>query len=255
MPAIADQADDFQESSIPMRPSNRANDELRPISMERGFSRHAEGSCLISFGNTKVLCTASVEDRVPGWMRGKGTGWVTAEYAMLPRSTHERMRREVTQGKQSGRTLEIQRLIARSLRAVVDLKAIGEVMITVDCDVIQADGGTRTASITGAWVALHDALQWMEGRSMLKSPALKDKVAAVSCGIYKGQPVLDLDYLEDLAAETDANFVLTGAGGMVEIQGTAEGAPFSEAELASMMGLAKKGIGELLSLQDQAVGA
>ncbi|GAB5509598.1 MAG: ribonuclease PH [Hyphomicrobiales bacterium] len=238
-----------------MRPSNRVNDELRPVTLERGFSRHAEGSCLVSFGNTKVLCAASVEDRVPGWMRGKGSGWVTAEYAMLPRSTHERMRREVTQGKQSGRTLEIQRLIARSLRAVVDLKAIGEVMITVDCDVIQADGGTRTASITGAWVALHDALKWMEGRGMLKTPALKDKVAAVSCGIYKGQPVLDLDYLEDSAAETDANFVLTGAGGMVEIQGTAEGAPFSEDELSSMLGLAKKGIGELLALQDQAVGA
>lgn len=238
-----------------MRPSNRVNDELRPVTLERGFSRHAEGSCLVSFGNTKVLCAASVEDRVPGWMRGKGSGWVTAEYAMLPRSTHERMRREVTQGKQSGRTLEIQRLIARSLRAVVDLKAIGEVMITVDCDVIQADGGTRTASITGAWVALHDALKWMEGRGMLKTPALKDKVAAVSCGIYKGTPVLDLDYLEDSAAETDANFVLTGAGGMVEIQGTAEGAPFSEDELSSMLGLAKKGIGELLALQDQAVGA
>lgn len=238
-----------------MRPSNRVNDQLRPVTLERGFARHAEGSCLVSFGNTKVLCAASVEDRVPGWMRGKGSGWVTAEYAMLPRSTHERMRREVTQGKQSGRTLEIQRLIARSLRAVVDLKAIGEVMITVDCDVIQADGGTRTASITGAWVALHDALKWMEGRGMLKTPALKDKVAAVSCGIYKGQPVLDLDYLEDSAAETDANFVLTGAGGMVEIQGTAEGAPFSEDELAAMMALAKKGIGELLALQDQAVGA
>jgi ribonuclease PH len=238
-----------------MRPSNRVNDQLRPVTLERGFARHAEGSCLVSFGNTRVLCAASVEDRVPGWMRGKGSGWVTAEYAMLPRSTHERMRREVTQGKQSGRTLEIQRLIARSLRAVVDLKAIGEVMITVDCDVIQADGGTRTASITGAWVALHDALKWMEGRGMLKTPALKDKVAAVSCGIYKGQPVLDLDYLEDSAAETDANFVLTGSGGMVEIQGTAEGAPFSEDELAAMMGLAKKGIGELLALQDQAVGA
>lgn len=238
-----------------MRPSNRVNDQLRPVTLERGFSRHAEGSCLVSFGNTKVLCAASVEDRVPGWMRGKGSGWVTAEYAMLPRSTHERMRREVTQGKQSGRTLEIQRLIARSLRAVVDLKAIGEVMITVDCDVIQADGGTRTASITGAWVALYDALKWMEGRGMLKTPALKDKVAAVSCGIYKGQPVLDLDYLEDSAADTDANFVLTGSGGMVEIQGTAEGAPFSEDELAAMLGLAKKGISELLALQDQAVGA
>lgn len=238
-----------------MRPSNRVNDQLRPVTLERGFSRHAEGSCLVSFGNTKVLCAASVEDRVPGWMRGKGSGWVTAEYAMLPRSTHERMRREVTQGKQSGRTLEIQRLIARSLRAVVDLKAIGEVMITVDCDVIQADGGTRTASITGAWVALYDALKWMEGRGMLKTPALKDKVAAVSCGIYKGEPVLDLDYLEDSAAETDANFVLTGSGGMVEIQGTAEGAPFSEDELSAMLGLAKKGISELLILQDQAVGA
>jgi ribonuclease PH len=159
------------ESFAPMRPSNRANDQLRPVTLERGFARHAEGSCLVSFGNTKVLCAASVEDRVPGWMRGKGSGWVTAEYAMLPRSTHERMQREVTKGKQSGRTLEIQRLIARSLRAVVDLKALGEVMITVDCDVIQADGGTRTASITGAWVALYDALKWMESRSMLKGSA------------------------------------------------------------------------------------
>ena len=237
-----------------MRPSDRAPDALRPVTLERGFSRHAEGSCLVSFGNTKVLCTASVEDRVPGWMRGKGTGWVTAEYGMLPRSTHERMRREVTAGKQSGRTLEIQRLIARSLRAVVDLKALGEVMVTVDCDVIQADGGTRTASITGAWVALHDALKWMESRSMLKGNALKDQVAAVSCGIYKGTPVLDLDYLEDSAAETDANFVLTGSGGMVEIQGTAEGTPFTEDELSAMLGLAKKGIGELLALQKQAVG-
>ncbi|MEM6383391.1 MAG: ribonuclease PH [Pseudomonadota bacterium] len=237
-----------------MRPSNRAADALRPVTLERGFARHAEGSCLVSFGNTKVICAASVEDRVPGWLRGRGSGWVTAEYAMLPRSTHERMRREVTTGKQSGRTLEIQRLIARSLRAVVDLKALGEVMITVDCDVIQADGGTRTASITGAWVALHDALQWMEHRSMLKGAALKDKVAAVSCGIYKGQPVLDLDYLEDSAAETDANFVLTGSGGIVEVQGTAEGAPFSEDELAQLIALAKKGIGELIELQTQTVG-
>ena len=237
-----------------MRPSNRAPDALRPVTLGRGFSRHAEGSCLVSFGHTKVLCAASVEDRVPGWMRGRGSGWVTAEYAMLPRSTHERMQREVTKGKQSGRTLEIQRLIARSLRAVVDLKALGEVMITVDCDVIQADGGTRTASITGAWVALYDALKWMESRSMLKGTALKDKVAAVSCGIYKGTPVLDLDYLEDSSAETDANFVLTGSGGLVEIQGTAEGEPFSEEQLAAMMGLAKKGIGELLALQEQAVG-
>lgn len=242
-----------------MRPSNRAPDALRPVTLERGFSRHAEGSCLVSFGHTKVLCAASVEDRVPGWMRGRGSGWVTAEYSMLPRSTHERMQREVTKGKQSGRTLEIQRLIARSLRAVVDLKALGEVMITVDCDVIQADGGTRTASITGAWVALYDALKWMESRSMLKgqvpfSSVLKDKVAAVSCGIYKGEPVLDLDYLEDSAAETDANFVLTGSGGLVEIQGTAEGEPFTEEQLAAMMGLAKKGIGELLALQEQAVG-
>ncbi|MGD1888293.1 MAG: ribonuclease PH [Cohaesibacteraceae bacterium] len=236
-----------------MRPSNRAPDALRPVTLERGFSRHAEGSCLVSFGNTKVLCAASVDERVPGWRRGRGAGWVTAEYSMLPRSTHERMQREVTKGKQSGRTLEIQRLIARSLRAVVDLKAIGEVMITVDCDVIQADGGTRTASITGAWVALYDALKWMESRSMLKGTALKDKVAAVSGGIYKGEPVLDLDYLEDSSAETDANFVLTGSGGLVEIQGTAEGEPFSEEQLAAMMGLAKKGIGELLALQEQTV--
>ena len=237
-----------------MRPSNRAPDALRPVTLERGFARHAEGSCLVSFGHTRVLCTASVEDRVPGWMRGKGSGWVTAEYAMLPRATHERTQREVTKGKQSGRTLEIQRLIARSLRAVVDLKALGEVMITVDCDVIQADGGTRTASITGAWVALHDALQWMEHRKMLKAPALKDKVAAVSCGIYRGTPVLDLDYMEDSAAETDANFVLTGSGGIVEVQGTAEGAPFSEEELAQLMALAKAGIGELVALQAKTVG-
>ncbi|MEM6711680.1 MAG: ribonuclease PH [Pseudomonadota bacterium] len=237
-----------------MRPSDRAPDALRSVTLERGFARHAEGSCLVSFGNTRVLCAASVEDRVPGWMRGKGSGWVTAEYGMLPRSTHERMRREVTTGKQSGRTLEIQRLIARSLRAVVDLKAMGEVMITVDCDVIQADGGTRTASITGAWVALYDAIRWMESRSMLKGTALKDQVAAVSCGIYKGTPVLDLDYLEDSSAETDANFVLTGSGGMVEVQGTAEGAPFTEDELGSMLTLAKKGVGELLDLQKTTVG-
>ena len=237
-----------------MRPSDRAPDALRPVTLERGVSRHAEGSCLVSFGHTRVLCTASVEDRVPGWMRGKGSGWVTAEYAMLPRATHERSQREAAKGRQSGRTLEIQRLIARSLRAVVDLKALGEVMITVDCDVLQADGGTRTASITGAWVALHDALQWMEHRSMLRGAALKDKVAAVSCGIYRGTPVLDLDYLEDSAAQTDANFVMTGSGGIVEVQGTAEGAPFSEDEFGALMGLARKGIGDLVALQARAVG-
>ena len=237
-----------------MRPSNRAADALRTVTLERGFSRHAEGSCLVSFGHTKVLCTASIEERVPPWLRGRGSGWVTAEYGMLPRSTHERMQREASRGKQSGRTQEIQRLIGRSLRAVVDLKALGETMISVDCDVIQADGGTRTASVTGAWVALHDAIKWMEGRSMLLGTALKDQVAAVSCGIYKGEPVLDLDYLEDSSAETDANFVMTGSGGIVEVQGTAEGEPFSPEELDQLMALAKKGIGELVELQKQTVG-
>ena len=223
-----------------MRPSKRSADEMRAVTLERGFSKHAEGSCLIKFGDTHVLCTASLEDRVPPWLRGGGKGWVTAEYGMLPRSTGSRMRREASSGKQSGRTQEIQRLIGRSLRAVVGMEALGERQISLDCDVIQADGGTRTASITGAYVALKDCLKWMQTRSMIGDKVLKDNVAAISCGIYNGKPVLDLDYDEDSEAETDANFVMTGSGGIVEIQGTAEGAPFSEEEFAALIGLADR---------------
>ncbi|ODN69665.1 ribonuclease PH [Methylobrevis pamukkalensis] len=237
-----------------MRPSKRAPDELRGISLERGVSKHAEGSCLVKFGDTHVLCTASLEDRVPPWLRGGGKGWVTAEYGMLPRSTGDRMRREAAAGKQSGRSLEIQRLIGRSLRAVIDLVALGERQITVDCDVIQADGGTRTAAITGGFVALYDCIAWMKTRNMVGDKVIKDHVAAVSCGIYQGSPVLDLDYAEDSAAETDANFVLTGRGGIVEIQGTAEGTPFSEEEFAALLGLAKTGIGRLVDLQKLTLG-
>lgn len=237
-----------------MRPSNRAANEMRAVSFERHVNKHAEGSCLVKFGDTHVLCTASLEERVPAWMRNTSKGWVTAEYGMLPRSTGERMRREAASGKQGGRTMEIQRLISRSLRAVVDLKALGEMQITIDCDVIQADGGTRTASITGAWVALYDCLTWMETRQMvLRDKVLKDHVAAVSCGIYQGTPVLDLDYSEDSNAETDSNFVMTGKGGIVEIQGTAEGDPFSEAEFSTLMGLAKGGIQQLIDLQKKAI--
>ncbi|MBD8891520.1 ribonuclease PH [Roseibium litorale] len=236
-----------------MRPSKRAADELRPVTLERAVSKHAEGSCLVKFGDTHVLCTASLEERVPPWLRGQQRGWVTAEYGMLPRATGDRMRREASAGKQSGRTQEIQRLIGRSLRAVVDLEALGENQITIDCDVIQADGGTRTASITGAWVALHDCLEWMKSRDMIKKQVLKDHIAAISCGIYNGAPVLDLDYAEDSTAETDANFVLTGAGGIVEIQGTAEGAPFSEEEFGKLLGLAKSGINRLVDLQKMAI--
>jgi ribonuclease PH len=233
-----------------MRPSKRSPAEMRKVTMERGVVRYAEGSCLITFGDTKVLCAATVEEKGPPWLRNTGKGWVTAEYAMLPRATLERTRRESTVGKPSGRTQEIQRLIGRSLRAVVDLGALGERQIVVDCDVIQADGGTRTASITGAWVALHDALKWMEGRSMLQGrQPLKDHVAAISCGIVAGQPVLDLDYIEDSGAQTDANFVMTGRGGIVEVQGTAEGEPFSEEQLAAMMALAKAGIADLVAMQ------
>jgi ribonuclease PH len=238
-----------------MRPSKRQPDEMRAISFERGVSKHAEGSCLVKFGDTHVLCTASLEERVPGWMRNTGKGWVTAEYGMLPRATGDRMRREASSGKQGGRTLEIQRLIGRSLRAVVDMAALGEVQITVDCDVIQADGGTRTAAITGGFVALHECLSWMEARKMVAiDKVLKDHVAAISCGIHEGTPVIDLDYLEDSSAGTDANFVMTGKGGIVEIQGTAEGAPFSEDEFAQLMGLAKKGIARLVDLQKMAIG-
>jgi ribonuclease PH len=228
---------------------------MRAVSFQRNFSKHAEGSCLVKFGETHVLCTASLEERVPPWLRNSGRGWVTAEYGMLPRATGERMRREAASGKQGGRTLEIQRLIGRSLRAVIDLQALGERQITVDCDVIQADGGTRTASITGGWVALHDCLQWMEKRQMIKvDKVLKDHVAAISCGIFAAQAITDLDYLEDSAAETDANFVMTGSGGIVEIQGTAEGKPFSEEEFGTLLGLAKNGIAELVGMQKQAIG-
>jgi ribonuclease PH len=232
-----------------MRPSKRRVDELRRISFERAVSMHAEGSCLIKFGNTHVLCTASLEERVPPWLKGQGRGWVTAEYGMLPRATTERTRREATVGHPSGRTQEIQRLIGRALRAVVDLEKLGERQISVDCDVIQADGGTRTAAITGAWVALHDCLKWMEMRDMVRGGVLRDHVAAVSAGLYAGQPVLDLDYAEDSDADADANFVMTGTGGIVEVQGTAEKEPFSQEKFDELMQLARKGILELVSLQ------
>ena len=236
-----------------MRASGRANDQLRAVSLEPGISPHAEGSCLARFGNTHVLCTASLDERVPPWLRGLGRGWVTAEYGMLPRSTTERMRREAAAGKQSGRTQEIQRLIGRSLRAVVDLKRLGERQIVIDCDVIQADGGTRTAAITGAWVALRQCISWMRERSMLADDPLKDHVAAISCGIVDGVPVLDLDYPEDSGAETDANFVITGTGGLVEIQGTAEKEPFSEAQFMELLRLARHGVASLVELQRLAV--
>ncbi len=236
-----------------MRASGRANDQLRAVSLEAGISPHAEGSCVARFGNTHVLCTASLDERVPPWLRGLGRGWVTAEYGMLPRSTGERMRREAAAGRQSGRTQEIQRLIGRSLRAVVDLKALGERQIIIDCDVIQADGGTRTAAITGAWVALRQCISWMRQRSMLSEDPLKDHVAAISCGIVGGEPVLDLDYGEDSGAETDANFVITGAGGLVEIQGTAEKEPFSETQFLELLALARQGVTTLVDLQRMAV--
>jgi ribonuclease PH len=210
---------------------------------------HAEGSCLIKFGNTHVLCTATLEDRLPPWLKGQGRGWVTAEYGMLPRATVQRTRREATAGHPSGRTHEIQRLIGRSLRAVVDLAKLGERQISVDCDVLQADGGTRTAAITGAWVALHDCIKWMCARDMIRDGVLRDHVAAVSCGLYKGTPVLDLDYPEDSEADADANFVMTGSGGIVEVQGTAETGPFSQESFDQLMALARKGVGELISLQ------
>jgi len=226
---------------------------MRRVAFERSYSMHAEGSCLVKFGNTHVLCTASLEERVPPWLKGQARGWITAEYGMLPRATTDRNRREANTGKISGRTHEIQRLIGRSLRAVVDLKKLGERQISLDCDVLQADGGTRTASITGAWVALHDCLEWMKARDMIRGDVLKDTVAAVSCGIFEGHCVLDLDYAEDSNADADANFVMTGAGGLVEVQGTAEGDPFSRAQFEELLGLAEKGIGELVSLQKLAV--
>ena len=237
-----------------MRPSGRQLDELRAISLQPGFSKHAEGSCLVKFGDTHVLCTASVETRVPPFLRNSGRGWVTAEYGMLPRSTGSRSGREAARGKQGGRTHEIQRLTGRSLRAVTEMTAFGERQVTLDCDVLQADGGTRTAAITGAYVALHQAFDGLVKAGEIKQIPLSDQIAAVSCGIYKGEAVLDLDYDEDSVADTDANFVLTGSGGIVEIQGTAEGEPFSEEEFLKLMELAKAGIQQLAALQRDALG-
>ncbi|MGY9057277.1 MAG: ribonuclease PH [Alphaproteobacteria bacterium] len=235
------------------RPSGRSPDQLRDVSFEPGFSLHAEGSCMVRFGNTHVLCTASVEDRVPPFMRGQGKGWVTAEYGMLPRATHTRGDREAARGKQSGRTQEIQRLIGRSLRSIVDLKALGERQVKVDCDVIQADGGTRTASITGAYVALYQAFQLMQERKMIKTMPLTSEVVAVSCGVYQGTPVLDLDYAEDGNADADANFVMTGKGEIIEVQATGEEAPLSRDTFDQLMGLAEKGCSELVRLQRRAI--
>ena len=237
-----------------MRPSGRAADQLRPVSLETGVNKHAEGSCLVRFGDTQVLCTASIEDSIPPWLRKSGKGWVTAEYGMLPRATTTRTPREAARGKQSGRTQEIQRLIGRSLRAVTDLSGFGERQIKVDCDVIQADGGTRTAAITGGYVALHLAFQHMLEVGALAAIPLRDEIAGVSCGIYQGNQILDLDYEEDSAAQADANFVLTGAGDIVEIQMTAEEEPFSRDRFDAMLGLATGGVAELTALQRQALG-
>ena len=237
------------------RPSGRASDQLRPITIERRFTRHAEGSVLVSFGDTRVLCTASIEDRVPPWLRGKGEGWVTAEYGMLPRATHTRMQREAAKGGQGGRTMEIQRLIGRSLRACVNRQALGERVVTLDCDVIQADGGTRTAAITGAYVALVDAVNHLMARENLKRNPIIGAVAAVSVGIYQGVPVLDLDYAEDSNCDTDMNVVMNDGGGFIELQGTAEGHAFRREELDALLGLAQKGIGELLQKQREALSA
>ncbi|MDY0240873.1 MAG: ribonuclease PH [Rhodospirillaceae bacterium] len=236
-----------------MRPSGRSPNQLRAVSLEPGFSRYAEGSCMARFGNTHVLCTASVDEKVPGFLRGSGKGWVTAEYGMLPRSTHTRTDREAARGKQSGRTLEIQRLIGRSLRAVTDLSALGERQIRIDCDVIQADGGTRTASITGAFIALHAALAGLVDKGVLTAIPLTDRVAAISCGLYKGVPVLDLDYEEDSACQADTNFVLTASGGIVEVQGTAEETPFRQDEFLALLALAQHGVNELTALQEAAI--
>ena len=237
------------------RPSGRAPEQMRAVSITRGYTRHAEGSVLVAFGDTRVLCTASVDNKVPGFMRGKGEGWVTAEYGMLPRATHTRSDREASRGKQGGRTLEIQRLIGRSLRACVDRGALGERTITLDCDVLQADGGTRTAAITGAYVALVDAVRWLQARKEISKNPIFGAVAAVSAGIYRGTPVLDLDYAEDSACDTDMNVVMTGAGHFVEVQGTAEGAAFSRAEMTALLDLAEKGIGELIVMQQQALSS
>ncbi len=237
-----------------IRPSERAPDALRAVTIETGFNRYAEGSCLIGFGHTRVLVTASVDESVPGFLRGRGQGWVTAEYGMLPRATHTRGRREASEGKQSGRSQEIQRLIGRSLRAVTDLKALGERQISIDCDVLQADGGTRTASITGAWVALRVATRYLMSEGVISADPILDQVAAISCGVFQDTPVLDLDYEEDSQAEADANFVLTGAGDIVEIQATGERRGFTRAEFEALFALARKGIGELVELQRATVG-
>ena len=235
------------------RPSGRSADQLRTVEFVTGFTKYAEGSCLVKFGSTHVLCNATVEEKVPGWMKGSGKGWVTAEYGMLPRSTHSRMDREAARGKQSGRTQEIQRLIGRALRAVVDMQKLGERQIRVDCDVIQADGGTRTASITGGYVALGLAVKYLMEIGALNESPIIDSVSAISCGIYKGLPVLDLDYDEDSDAETDANFVITGKGGICEIQGTAEKEPFSEEEFLKLLSLAKTGCSDLAKMQEEAI--
>ena len=237
-----------------IRSLDRAADSLRPVTLERSYTKHAEGSVLVSFGATRVLCTASVEDRVPPHKRGSGEGWVTAEYGMLPRATHTRSDREAAKGKQSGRTQEIQRLIGRSLRAVFDLAALGERTITLDCDVLQADGGTRTAAITGAWVAAHDAVSVLLKQGRIVANPLRDAVAAVSVGIVEGTPLLDLEYTEDSACDTDMNVVMTGSGGFVEVQGTAEGVPFSRAEMDALLALATRGIADLVQLQRRALG-
>lgn len=237
-----------------MRPSGRSADQMRELTMELGFSKYAEGSCLIKFGDTHVLCTATLEDKAPPFLRGSGKGWVTGEYGMLPRSTHGRMGREAARGKQSGRTQEIQRLVGRALRAAVDMEALGECQIRIDCDVIQADGGTRTASISGGYVALYQCLQKMVADGVLTEVPIINEVAAISCGVYKGQPVLDLDYDEDSSAETDANFVMTGSGQIIEVQGTAEEAPFSEEELMRMLRLARIGVEKITKLQRETLG-
>ena len=237
-----------------MRPSRRKPDELRPVAIDRHYTRHAEGSVLVAFGDTRVICTASVEEVVPGFLRGRSQGWVTAEYGMLPRATHTRTDREAARGKQSGRTQEIQRLIGRSLRAVTDLEKLGERTVKLDCDVIQADGGTRTASVTGAFVALHDAVATLLERGILAASPIRDFVAAASVGLFGGVPVLDLDYAEDSECETDMNVVMTGSGGFVEVQGTAEGAPFSAAQMDALLALAKRGIAELIAKQKAALG-
>ncbi|WP_010299761.1 ribonuclease PH [Candidatus Odyssella thessalonicensis] len=234
-----------------MRHDKRKPNELRSVFLGPGFSKHAEGSCFVKFGDTHVICTATVEEKVPPFLRNTGAGWITAEYGMLPRSTHERIEREAAKGKQSGRTQEIQRLIGRALRSVIDLKALGERQIKIDCDVIQADGGTRTASITGAYVAMHQALQKLVNKKVLKELPITDQVAAISCGLSKGEGLLDLDYIEDSSAEVDANFIMTGSGKLVEIQATAEKTPFSDKEFAHMLELARSGINELIALQKQ----